>query len=110
MAGRTLVRPAFFCAAGVLTWRVRTMNVALVILHADAARGGAERYTVDLAHALADRGHRVSMLATSFAGLDERVHRVRLGGRAGTRLGKYLRFLDALDAQLAQSPYDVVHA
>lgn len=86
------------------------MNVALVILHADPARGGAERYTVDLAAALAERGHRVSMLSTSFAGLDERVHPVPLGGRAATRLGQFVRFLDTLDAHLAGSRYDVVHA
>ena len=29
------------------------MKIALVILHADPARGGAERYTIDLAAALA---------------------------------------------------------
>lgn len=84
--------------------------MALVILHADPSRGGAERYTVDLAHALAERGHRVSMLATSFAGLDERAHQVPLGGRAATRLGRYLRFLDSLAAHLGQHHYDVVHA
>jgi hypothetical protein len=32
------------------------MRIALVILHADPARGGAERYTIDLANALAPAG------------------------------------------------------
>lgn len=88
------------------------MKVALVILHADPARGGAERYTVDLAHALVARGHDVSVLATTFAAVDPAVRRVRLDAAAPTRLGKYLRFLDALDAHLdgASGAYDVVHA
>jgi UDP-glucose:(heptosyl)LPS alpha-1,3-glucosyltransferase len=87
------------------------LNIALVILHADPSRGGAERYTVDLAHALAARGgHRVSLLATSFDAVDASVRQVPLGRPAATRLGRYLRFLDGLDAHLATEQYDVVHA
>jgi UDP-glucose:(heptosyl)LPS alpha-1,3-glucosyltransferase len=87
------------------------LNIALVILHADPSRGGAERYTVDLAHALAARGgHRVSLLACSFDQVDATVRQVPLGRPAATRLGRYLRFLDGLDAHLAAEPYDVVHA
>ena len=33
----------------------RLLKIALVILHADPARGGAERYTTDLAAALTQR-------------------------------------------------------
>ena len=54
------------------------MKIGLVILHADAARGGAERYTLDLAAALARRGHDVSLLATSFADVPAEVVRVKL--------------------------------
>ncbi|CAA9380957.1 MAG: hypothetical protein AVDCRST_MAG64-640, partial [uncultured Phycisphaerae bacterium] len=103
------------------------MNVALVILHADPAKGGAETYTVDLAAALAGRGHAVSVLAASFAGgLDPRVARVPLPHAGPTRLARYLRFLGGLDAHLAAHSgggsaaapagsgegvrYDVVHA
>jgi UDP-glucose:(heptosyl)LPS alpha-1,3-glucosyltransferase len=87
------------------------LNIALVILHADPSRGGAERYTVDLAHAVAGRGgHHVSLLATSFDAVDASVRQVPLGRPAATRLGRYLRFLDALDARLATEEYDVVHA
>ncbi len=86
------------------------MNIALVILHADPARGGAERYTVDLAHALAERGHGVSLLAASFAEVREPVLKVALPATGATRLGRYLRFLDSLDAHLAATHYDVVHA
>src|SRR3712207_9113358 len=53
-----------------------TLNIALVILHTEPAKGGAETYTVDLARALADRGYAVSMLAASFAdAVDPRVRR-----------------------------------
>ena len=45
------------------------MKIALVILHADAARGGAERYTLDLAAGLVKRGRDVSILASSFQSL-----------------------------------------
>jgi UDP-glucose:(heptosyl)LPS alpha-1,3-glucosyltransferase len=94
------------------------MNIALVILHADPAKGGAETYTVDLAHALVSAGHRVSMLAASFAEtLDARVVRVPLPHTGPTRLGRYMRFLDGLDAHLSANDagdkadrYDVVHA
>ena len=42
------------------------MKIALVILHADPKRGGAERYTADIAGALLGRGHEVSVLAGDF--------------------------------------------
>ncbi|HEX8914935.1 MAG TPA: glycosyltransferase family 4 protein [Humisphaera sp.] len=94
------------------------MNLALVILHADPAKGGAETYTCDLAAALAARGHRVSVLAASFsAAVDGRCARVPLAMTGPTRLARYLRFLAALDAHLAANAagpaadrYDVVHA
>ena len=85
------------------------MKIALVILHADPARGGAERYTVDLAAALVARGHDVSLIATRFGG--ETVgRRIRLPTPAPTRLGQYLNFLNALDAHLASESHDIVHA
>jgi UDP-glucose:(heptosyl)LPS alpha-1,3-glucosyltransferase len=86
------------------------VNVLLVILHADAARGGAERYTLDLAAALVGRGHRVSLAARSFAAVPAGVLRVPLGASGRTRAGQYRRFLDSLDAHLAATTYDVVHA
>jgi UDP-glucose:(heptosyl)LPS alpha-1,3-glucosyltransferase len=88
------------------------VKVALVILHADPARGGAERYTIDLAAALARRRHDVSLLASSFAGEVEHVRQITTPARGVTRTVRYIRFLDALDAHLdTESPgYDVVHA
>jgi glycosyltransferase involved in cell wall biosynthesis len=86
------------------------MNIALVILHANPALGGAEGYTINLARALLARGHTVSLLASSFAADLPPVRQVPLATRAMTRLGRYLRFLDALDEHLASQPYDIVHA
>lgn len=86
------------------------MKIALVILHADPARGGAERYTIDLAAALAREGHDVSLLATGFGEVPSGVAAVKLDHRGVTRAGRYGRYLDALDAHLDQGKYDVVHA
>ena len=86
------------------------MKIALVILHADPARGGAERYTFDLAAALAGRGHDVSLPATSFAGAPQGVRQVPIRAPGVTRLGRYRNFLNALDRHLDEQPYDVVHA
>jgi UDP-glucose:(heptosyl)LPS alpha-1,3-glucosyltransferase len=86
------------------------MNIALVILHADPMRGGAERYTIDLASALAARGHAVSLLATKFADPPAGVALVELTTRGYTRTARYVRMLDALDGHLEKTRYDVVHA
>ena len=87
------------------------MKVALVILHADPRKGGAEGYTVNLAHALTRRGHDVTLVATTFGPQAEGIRQVTLDGRGVTRLGRYRRFVDSLDEHLASSPgYEVVHA
>jgi UDP-glucose:(heptosyl)LPS alpha-1,3-glucosyltransferase len=86
------------------------VKVALVILHADPRKGGAEGYTVNLAHALARRGHDVTLVATTFGPQCEPIAQVPLDGRGVTRLGRYRAFLDSLDHHLAQTRYDVVHA
>jgi UDP-glucose:(heptosyl)LPS alpha-1,3-glucosyltransferase len=86
------------------------MRIALVILHADPARGGAERYTVDLAAALARRGHEVSLLASSFAAPLPNVTGVTIEAPGLTRAGRYRSFLGAMDAHLASTSHDVVHA
>ena len=86
------------------------LKIALVILHADPARGGAERYTLDLARGLRARGHSVSILASSFAKGDRTGDDVQLDARGKTRAGRYARFLDSLDRHLASTTYDIVHA
>lgn len=89
---------------------VRGVKIGLVILHADPARGGAERYTIDLASALRERRHEVTLLASSFDKAPEGVGQVRLDARGMTRAGRYVNFLDSLDAHLKQHRYDIVHA
>src|SRR5437773_8977393 len=86
------------------------MNIALVILHADPARGGAERYTVDLAAALGRRGHDVRVVASSFSEEVAEKARVGIETKALTRVGAYRRFLDGVDRHLQEAKYDVVHA
>jgi UDP-glucose:(heptosyl)LPS alpha-1,3-glucosyltransferase len=85
------------------------VKIALVILHADASRGGAERYTLDLAEGLAKRGHDVSILASSFQDAPVAGTRVLLPATGATRTGRYRAFLDSLDQQLDRAKYDVVH-
>ena len=86
------------------------MKIALVILHADAARGGAERYTVDLAEGLRRRGHQVSLLASSLTPDLQSPQNVQLPAAGASRDGRYLRFLDRLDRHLATTQYQIVHA
>jgi UDP-glucose:(heptosyl)LPS alpha-1,3-glucosyltransferase len=86
------------------------VKIALVILHADPARGGAERYTVDLANALARRGHDVRIIAASFADAIPSPMRVQFEAESATRTGGYKKFLDLLDRHLASEKYDIVHA
>jgi UDP-glucose:(heptosyl)LPS alpha-1,3-glucosyltransferase len=86
------------------------VKVALVILHADPRKGGAEGYTVNLSHALIRRGHDVTLVATSFGPGTDGVKQVPLQGGGVTRLGRYRSFVRSLDGHLAGAPYDVVHA
>jgi UDP-glucose:(heptosyl)LPS alpha-1,3-glucosyltransferase len=86
------------------------MKIALVILHANPAKGGAERYTLDLAAALAQRGHQVTLVATTFAQVPAGIAAQTIVAGGLTRLGRYEAFLDALDAHLASVRYDIVHA
>src|SRR6185437_4879460 len=74
------------------------LRIALVILHADPARGGAERYTVDLAAALRRRGHEVRIISSSFAPGPLPQGAVHLSVARATRLGRYMQFLDRVDA------------
>ncbi|MGE5611461.1 MAG: glycosyltransferase family 4 protein [Bacillota bacterium] len=86
------------------------MRIALVIFHADPARGGAERYTLDLANSLRDRGHTIAMLATSFGDLPPGIERVQLHCHGWSRLRQNESFRDSLDAHQAQRQNDNVQA
>ena len=87
------------------------MKVALVILHADPARGGAERYTVDLVEALAQRGVDVSLVASSFnPAVPHGASHRPVVPRGFTRAGRYRSFCQKLERVIAEGGYDVVHA
>lgn len=85
------------------------VKLLLVILHAEAARGGAERYTRDLARAMELRGHHVATAAASFDP-DWPGRQLPLHAPGLTRAGSYSSFLDALDTLLATESFDAVHA
>jgi len=86
------------------------VKIALVILHAQASRGGAERYTIDLARDLADRGHQVQLLASSFDEESKALDGVVLCADGATRAGRYRRFLKSLEEHLDKTGYDITHA
>jgi UDP-glucose:(heptosyl)LPS alpha-1,3-glucosyltransferase len=86
------------------------MKIGLVIFQSEESRGGAERYTVDIAEGLAARRHSVELISSSFGKPIAGVRPVEIEARAATRAGKYVQFLKNLDAHLAQSKYDLIHA
>jgi UDP-glucose:(heptosyl)LPS alpha-1,3-glucosyltransferase len=88
------------------------MRIGLVIQHAVPARGGAERYTIDIARSLSHRGHDVSILASTFGDdVPWEIKQVKLEARSlGSRAVAYRRFLNALDTHLESISYDVLHA
>jgi UDP-glucose:(heptosyl)LPS alpha-1,3-glucosyltransferase len=87
------------------------MRIALVILHADPQRGGAERYTADLANALAAGGHDVSLCATTFADASgPAIKLVPLSTTARTRSGRYRQTLAQIDRLTQPGNFEIVHA
>ncbi len=86
------------------------MNIALVIFSADPARGGAERYTADLAAALAKRGHQVHLLAARFGASIDGVQPVPLPAKSPTRAGEYQKFLGALHDHFQSNSYGIIHS
>src|SRR5689334_6417386 len=84
------------------------MKIALVILHADPARGGAERYTVDLAAGLRGRGADVTLAASTF-GPENTCPKLPLPVQARTRLGYYEQFVDRVMREV-NGKFDLVHA
>jgi UDP-glucose:(heptosyl)LPS alpha-1,3-glucosyltransferase len=86
------------------------VKIALVILHADPARGGAERYTHDLAAALAKSGDQVALLASSIREPPHGVRCVQLPAPGWTRVSQYGAFARSLKRHLSETEYDIVHA
>jgi UDP-glucose:(heptosyl)LPS alpha-1,3-glucosyltransferase len=86
------------------------VNIALVIQNAEPQRGGAERYTLNLAADLVARGHDVHLLAQRFARNVEPARQVRLEGAAGSRVGRYQALIRSLEQHLRHTRYDIVDA
>jgi UDP-glucose:(heptosyl)LPS alpha-1,3-glucosyltransferase len=86
------------------------MKIALLIFSADPTRGGAERYTWELAAALAHRGHSVDLISAKPFPPVPGVNSVLLRAKAATRAGQYLRFLNAFDEHLHTHSYDIIHS
>src|ERR1700709_78361 len=83
------------------------LKIALVILHADPARGGAERYTVDLASSLRQHGHDARLVSGSFeAGTDPTLNVLIQSGH-GSRLQRYEHFLHQAQENIAGERYDI---
>jgi len=89
---------------------IAPMKIALLIFQSEETRGGAERYTVDIAEGLAARGQAVELISSSFGKPIAGVRRVEIGARGATKAGQYAQFLKNLDVHLAQNKYDVIHA
>jgi UDP-glucose:(heptosyl)LPS alpha-1,3-glucosyltransferase len=88
------------------------MKIALVIQNADRRSGGAEGYTLDLAKALAARGHDVTVVAerSPAAAADEGYRFAYLGAQGLIRWARIKDFVRRVDALYAAGTFDVVHA
>jgi len=86
------------------------VKIGLIIQHADASRGGAERYTIDLARGLAHRGHDVHLISSSFVDIPWEVRQDKLPANGLTRFSRYNRFLHWAEQHVSTTPYDVTHA
>src|SRR5690348_719076 len=87
------------------------MKIGLIIQHADPARGGAERYTIDIALALSHRGHDVAILAGDFSdAMPWEVRQVKLESRSVGKAMSYRRFINSYETHLQSGSYDILHA
>lgn len=86
------------------------MTIALAILNADPARGGAERYTADLAAALAQRGHAVALVSVSSGPAIPGVESIVLPQSGSTRNRQFVRFIDDLENLRHKRNFDIFHA
>lgn len=92
------------------------MRVALVIEHFDAARGGAETSTFEMAGLLADAGEDVTVLTSGRPGVrtigeSPRAFRVEALAAVGwSRARRTRAFLEAAERRVSGGAFDVVHA
>jgi UDP-glucose:(heptosyl)LPS alpha-1,3-glucosyltransferase len=88
------------------------MRIGLVIFRADPSRGGAERYTHELATELARRGHEISLIAWQHPPTvaPQAFRRVQVNVAGLTRAQRYRSFVDATHRLLDEHGFDVLHA
>jgi len=86
------------------------VKISLAIFRGNPQLGGAERYTGDLAAALARRGHRVTLVSSEFGEAIAGVEFIKIPLKSSTRTGRYGDYLDGLEAHLAKNQPDIVHA
>lgn len=82
------------------------MKIGLVIEHLDPARGGAERWTTDFAHWLANAGHEVHAVSRHFA---PEIERLPLACHALSGTRSRLEFARAARQRLESLRLDVTH-
>jgi len=92
------------------------MKIALAIQNADRRRGGAEAYTLDLARALATRGHQVTVVAeegpaaVAQSARDSGFQCIYLGSKGATRWGRLQNFLHRMHELYNNRSYPILHA
>lgn len=91
------------------------MNIAIVQELLDVRRGGAETSTLEMAAALGESGHAVTILARGEGGeaADTKVAGTtmeRLAAAGASRAAKTREFLRAVERRCREAPFDVVHA
>lgn len=85
------------------------LDVALVVEHYLPKRGGGERYVVDLATGLADRGHRVTVYAAEHDNDDARITLKTVPAAKHPKWWRKWRFA-ARSRMALQGGHDIVHA
>ncbi len=86
------------------------MKIALILERMDPSRGGKEVYTAQLASALAQRGHRVSILCQKAKWQDKAVEVVVLPRRGLLKVARLKNFVANVEAMIARSGWDITHA
>jgi len=86
------------------------MRIALVIERFDAAGGGRERSTAQIAAGLARRGHDVTVLCQRGRAPEPPVRLRELGRRGATRARRLRNFAEDVRAAAKDGRFDVVHA
>jgi len=84
-------------------------NIAYVIPHADQKRGGAEAYLMGLVRYALTKGHRVTILCTSAAGVPDGAS-VKIFPVSGGAARRIQLFWNLLDVFLKNNHFDIVHA